>query len=199
MVNRWCLPPMMNNNMSVSTDKIKELRDQTGAGIMDCRNALLKTEGDMEKAGEILKEQSLVRVDKKSQRETSQGLVETYIHTGGRIGAMVELNCETDFVARTPEFQELAHNLAMQVAAQEPLCITEEQMPEDTDTEPEIACLLLQAFIKDPEKTIQDLITETAARVGENVRVSRFARFELGQGECRVAELSADVAAGADS
>ena len=181
MVNRWCLPPMTNNNMSISTENIKELRDQTGAGIMDCRNALLKTEGDMEKASEILKEQSLVRVDKKSQRETSQGLVETYVHTGGRIGAMVELNCETDFVARTPEFQELAHNLAMQVAAQEPLCITEEQMPEDADTEPEIACLLLQAFIKDPEKTIQDLITETAARVGENVRVSRFARFELGE------------------
>jgi len=166
---------------------------------MDCRNALLKTDGDMEKAIEILKEQSLVRVGKKSQRAASQGLIETYVHTGGRIGAMVELNCETDFVARTPEFQELAHNLAMQVAAQEPLCITEEQMPQDTDMEPELACLLLQPFIKDPTRSIRDLITETAARVGENVRVSRFARFELGQGECRVAELRADVAAGAES
>jgi len=185
--------------MSISTDKIKGLRDQTGAGIMDCRNALLKTDGDMEKAIEILKEQSLVRVGKKSQRAASQGLIETYVHTGGRIGAMVELNCETDFVARTPEFQELAHNLAMQVAAQEPLCITEEQMPQDTDMEPELACLLLQPFIKDPTRSIRDLITETAARVGENVRVSRFARFELGQGECRVAELRADVAAGAES
>lgn len=189
----------MNNHMSISTERIKELRDQTGAGIMDCRNALLKTEGDMEKASQILKEQSLVRVDKKSHRETSQGLVEAYVHTGGRIGAMVELNCETDFVARTPEFRELAHNLAMQVAAQEPLCITEEQIPEDADIEPEIACLLLQAFIRDPDRTIQDLITETAARVGENVRVSRFARFELGQGKCRVAELSVDVATGTDS
>lgn len=166
---------------------------------MDCRNALLKTDGDMEKASEILKEQSLVRVGKKSQREASQGLIETYVHTGGRIGAMVELNCETDFAARTPDFRELAHSLAMQVAAQEPLCITETQLPEDADAEPEIACLLLQPFIRDPERTIQDLITETAARVGENIRVGRFARFELGQEECRVAELSADVAAGAES
>ena len=185
--------------MSISTDKIKELRDETGAGIMNCRNALVTTDGDMEKAIEILKDQSLVRVGKKSQREALQGLIETYVHTGGRIGSMVELNCETDFVARTPEFQELAHNLAMQVAAQEPLCITEAQMPEDADMGPEMACLLLQPFIRDPEKSVQDLVSETAAKVGENIRVSRFARFELGQGECRVSELGADVAAGADS
>ena len=185
--------------MSISTDKIKELRNETGAGIMDCRNALLKTDGDMEKAVEILKEQSLVRVGKKSRREALQGLVETYVHTGGRIGAMVELNCETDFVARTPEFHELAHNLAMQVAAQDPLCITEAQMPEDTDMGPEMVCLLLQPFIRDPEKSVQDLITETAAKVGENVRVRRFARFELGQEDCRVAELAVDAATGAGS
>ncbi len=185
--------------MSISTEKIKGLRDETGAGVMDCRNALLKTDGDIEKAIEILKEQSLVRVGEKSQRETLQGLIETYVHTGGRIGSMVELNCETDFVARTPQFQELAHNLAMQVAAQEPLCITEAQMPEDTDMGPEIACLLLQPFIRDPEKSVQDLVTETAAKVGENIRVSRFARFELGQGECRLSELRVDVAAGAGS
>ena len=115
--------------MSISTEKIKELRDITSAGIMDCRNALIKTDGDMEKAAEILKEQSLVRIEKKSQRQASQGLVEAYVHTGGRIGAMVEVNCETDFVARTPEFQELVHNIAMQVAAQEPICITGEQIP----------------------------------------------------------------------
>ena len=166
---------------------------------MDCRNALVKTDGDMEKASEILKEQSLVRVAKKSQREASQGLIETYVHTGGRIGAMVELNCETDFVARTPDFRELAHNLAMQVAAQEPLCITETQLPEDADTEPEIACLLLQPFIKDPEKTIRNLITETAAKVGENIQVSRFARFELGQAASSIAELEKESAASAEA
>jgi len=185
--------------MDISTERIKELRDLSGAGIMDCRNALLETKGDLEKALQILKEQSLVRVEKKSHRAASQGLIETYVHTGGRIGAMVELNCETDFVARTAEFQELAHNLAMQIAAQEPLCITREQLPEDADTEPEVACLLLQPFIKNPEQTIRDLIIETAAKVGENIKVSRFARFELGQAECRVAELESTRAASAEA
>lgn len=108
---------------------------------------------------------------------------------------MVELNCETDFVARTAEFQELAHNLAMQIAAQEPLCINEDQIPEGIDTDPEIACLLLQPFIKDPQQTIKDLITETAAKVRENIQVSRFARFELGQAEARIAELEKESTA----
>jgi len=190
---------MTNNSMSISTAQIKELRDITSAGIMDCRNALMKTDGNMEKAAEILKEQSLVRIEKKSHRQASQGLVEAYVHTGGRIGAMVEVNCETDFVARTPEFQELVHSIAMQVAAQEPLCITSEQMPEDADVEPEIACLLLQPFIREPDTTIRDLINETAAKVGENIKVSRFARFELGQGECRLSELVTGDVAGTDS
>lgn len=185
--------------MEISTERIKELRELSGAGIMDCRSALLGAKGDMEKALLILKEQSLVRVEKKSTRAASQGLIETYVHTGGRIGAMVELNCETDFLARTAEFRELAHNLAMQVAAQEPLCISEEQVPADADVEPEIACLLLQPFIKNPEQSVRDLITEMAARVGENVRIGRFARFELGQAESRVAEPAADTAATADA
>jgi len=185
--------------MSISTEQIKELRDITSAGIMDCRNALIKADGDMEKAAELLKEQSLVRIEKKSQRQTSQGLVESYVHTGGRIGAMVEVNCETDFVARTPEFQELVHNIAMQVAAQEPQCITREQLAEDADVEPEIACLMLQPFIRDPDLTIQDLINEVAAKVGENVKVSRFARFELGRDECQVCEIKIDVATGTDA
>lgn len=185
--------------MSIPTSKIKELRDITSAGIMDCRNALLKTDGDMVKAAEILKEQSLVRIEKKSQRQASQGLVEAYVHTGGRIGAMVEVNCETDFVARTSEFQELVHSIAMQVAAQEPLCITSDQIPEDAEVEPEIACLLLQPFIRDPDKSIQDLINETAAKVGENIKVSRFARFELGQEGCRISELITTETAGTGS
>jgi elongation factor Ts len=185
--------------MNVSIDHIKELREKSGAGIMDCRGALIETNGDLAKAAELLREKNLVRVEKKSTRTADQGIVETYIHTGGRIGAMVELNCETDFVARTPEFRELAHNLAMQVAAQEPLCIDESQVPDDPDCDPEIACLLLQPFIKDPEFKIRDLVTEAAAKLRENIRVRRFARFELGQAEAGIAEIVVDVVAGTDA
>ena len=185
--------------MNITTDMIKELRAQSGAGVMDCRGALIETDGDMAKAAEILREKNLARVEKKSDRTAEQGVVETYIHTGGRIGAMVELNCETDFVARTPEFRELAHNLAMQIAAQEPICIDESQAPDDPDCDPEIACLLLQPFIKDPEFKIRDLITEAAAKVRENIRVRRFARFELGQAEAGISQIEVDVAAGADA
>ena len=166
--------------MTIPTARIKELRDQTGAGVMDCRNALLETEGDMEKAVKILEKRSLVQVQKKANRAVTQGLIEAYIHTAGRIGAMVEVNCETDFVARTDEFKELAHNLAMQIAAQDPQFISGDEVPEGADTQPEIACLLLQPYIKNPDKTIQDIIAETIAKVGENIKVSRFARFELG-------------------
>ena len=147
---------------------------------MDCRNALLEAEGDMEKALKTLKERSLFQAQKKIGRSTTQGLVEAYIHTGGRIGAMVEVNCESDFVARTDEFKELAHHLAMQVAATTPQFISGEEVPEGTDIDPQAVCLLLQPYIKDPDKTIQDVITEAIAKVGENIKVSRFARFELG-------------------
>jgi elongation factor Ts len=167
--------------MEITTERIKELRQISGAGVMDCRSALIETRGNIEEALGILKEQNLLRIEKKSERTTSQGLIDAYVHTGGRIGAVVELNCETDFVARTQEFRELAHNISMQIAAQEPLCIAEEQLPDDAEVEPEVACLLLQPFIKDPELTIQDLINETAAKVGENIKISRFTRFELGQ------------------
>ena len=166
--------------MKIPTVKIKELRDQSGAGVMDCRNALLEAEGDMEKALQALKQRSLFQVQKKAKRSTTQGLIEAYIHTGGRIGAMVEVNCETDFVAHTDEFKELAHHLAMQVAAISPQFISGEEVPEGADIEPQADCLLLQPYIKDPDKTIQDIIAETIAKVGENIKVSRFARFELG-------------------
>ena len=148
---------------------------------MECRNALLEVEGDMEKALQLLKQQSLFKAEEKRTRSTSQGLIETYIHTGGRIGAMVEVNCESDFVARTDEFKELAHDLAMQIVAQDPQFISKEQIPEGADIEPQTACLLLQPYIKNPEQTIQDIITETVARVGDNIKVTRFARFELGK------------------
>lgn len=166
--------------MQISIEMIKELRDQCGAGIMECRNTLLEVEGDMEKALQILKEKGLLKAEKKAKRATAQGLIEAYIHTGGRIGALVEVNCETDFVARTDEFKELAHNLAMQVAALSPQFVTKEEIPEGTDIEPEAACLLLQPYIRDPGMTVRDVIVETIAKVGENIKVSRFARFELG-------------------
>ena len=166
--------------MEISTEMIKDLRDQCGAGIMDCRNTLVETGGDMEKALQILKEKGILKAEKKAERETSQGLIEAYIHAGGRIGAMVEVNCETDFVARTDEFKELTHNIAMQVAAMCPQYISEEEIPEGTDVEPQAACLLLQPFIKDLTMTVQDTIVEAIAKVGENIKVRRFTRFELG-------------------
>ena len=166
--------------MKIPTDRVKELREQSGAGIMECRNALIETEGDMEKAIQILKERSLFMAEKKKERTASQGLVEAYVHTGGRIGALVELNCETDFAAHTDEFKELAHNLSMQVAAMSPQYISQEDIPEGVDMdEAQAACLLLQPYIKDPDMTIQDIINETIYKVRENIQVNRIARFSL--------------------
>ena len=167
--------------MEISTAHIKELREKCGAGVMDCRSALIETQGDLQKAAELLKERGCAKAAKKADRVTAHGLAETYVHTGGRVAAMVELNCETDFVARTDEFKRLAHEIAMQVAAMNPSFVLAEQVPPGTVIpEGEIICLLDQAFIKDPSKTIKDLMIEVIARVGENIRVSRFARFEVG-------------------
>lgn len=166
--------------MEISTAQIKELRARCGAGIMECHNSLHEAKGDMEKALEILKEKGQLKAAKKADRATGQGLIEAYIHAGGRIGAMIELNCESDFVARTSEFKELAHNLAMQVAAQDPQYVSKEEAPEGDEKEVETACLLLQPYIRDPDRTVQDVIVETIAKVGENIKVSRFSRFELG-------------------
>lgn len=165
--------------MEITTRMIKELREQCGAGIMDCRNALVCTEGDIDKALAILKENGLIKAQKKAERVALQGLVEAYIHTAGRIGALVELNCETDFVARTDDFKRLAHDIAMQVAALAPKYISEEDVPEGTEVDPAEVCLLLQPFIKDPTKTIKDIIVETIAKTGENIKVRRFIRYEL--------------------
>jgi len=159
---------------------IKELREQCGAGVMDCRNALVQCDWNIQKATEALKEQGYARAAKKADRATGQGLVEAYIHAGGRVGALVELNCETDFVARTEEFKALAHDIAMQITAMNPCYIGKEEIPADTEEGPEILCLLEQPFIKDQSRTINDLIVETIAKTRENIRVSRFTRFELG-------------------
>jgi len=167
--------------LKIPVVRVKELREQSGAGVMNCRNALLEAEGDMEKALQILKQEGFLQAQKKAKRSATQGVIEAYIHTGGHIGAMVEVNCETDFVARTDEFKELAHHLAMQVAAMPPQFISRDEVPEGADIEPQVACLLLQPYIKDLNKTVQDIITETIAKVGENIKVNRFARFELGR------------------
>jgi elongation factor Ts len=171
----------LGDNLEITTEQIKALREESGAGVMDCRNALKETGGDKAKALEILQKQGLVKAQKSSGRVTKQGLVTSYIHGGGRVGAMVEVNCETDFVARTPEFQELAHNVAMQVAAMDPAYLSKNDCPTGEEIDFQNACLLLQPFIKDPTKTIQDIVTELIAKTGENIVISRFARFELGK------------------
>lgn len=166
--------------MEISAGMVKELREQTGAGIMDCRNALTACEGNVEKALEMLKAKGLAKAEKRAQHATAAGLIETYIHTAGRIGAMIEVNCETDFVARTDQFKELAHCLAMQVAAMAPVAVSKEDIPEGQPVPPDESILLLQPYIKDMTKLIKDVIAETIAKTGENIRVRRFVRFELG-------------------
>ncbi len=167
--------------MEVSVEHIKALREKTGAGIMDCRQAILAAEGDLEKAERILREKGLARAAKKAQREAREGLIEAYIHAGNRIGSLVELNCETDFVARTVEFHQLAHNIAMQVAAMAPVYVDKSEIPEGETRPPEEVALLQQPFIRDPSKTVNELIQELIAKVGENIRVRRFSRFALGE------------------
>jgi len=166
--------------MKIPVEVVKELRSRTNAGIGDCNKALLEVGGDIEKAIEFLKERGAAIAEKKKDLVASEGVIEAYIHHTKRIGALVELNCETDFVARTHEFKELAHDLAMQIAATSPQFLTSEEMSPEVEIDPQIACLLSQPFIKEPEKTVQEVIHETITKVGENIKVRRFARFELG-------------------
>jgi elongation factor Ts len=165
--------------MEIPTTAIKELRELTSAGIMECKRALQETGCDVEAAADMLREKGHAIAKKKEERAADQGLVECYIHTGGRIGALVEVNCESDFVARTPEFKDLAHDIAMQVAATNPKYLSSDDIPEGDDSTEE-DCLLLQPFIKDPQKTVNDLLAETIGKVRENIKIRRFARFELG-------------------
>lgn len=147
---------------------------------MDCKRALEKCSGNLEAAGKLLREQGLAVAAKRASRVASQGIIEVYVHAGGRIGAMVEVNCESDFVARTDEFKKLAHELAMQIAAINPQYVGAEDVPPGETVNPSEVCLLQQPYIRDPQRTVQDLVVETIARTGENIRVRRFARFELG-------------------
>lgn len=177
--------------MAISAGQVKELRELTGAGIMECKRALEETDGNIERASDILKQQGLAKAEKKAGRAASQGVVEPYIHAGGRIGAIVEVNCETDFVARTADFRTLAHDLAMQVAATSPRYVSESDISEEEFAELErefgdrkkalaAVSLLDQPFIKDPRFAIRDLVKAQIGKLGENIVVRRFARFEVG-------------------
>lgn len=168
--------------MAVTTEMIKALREETGAGVMDAKRALEAADGDADKAKVILREQGIAAAAKRAERETANGVVESYIHAGGRIGVLVEVNCETDFVANTEDFRQLARNIAMQIAAMNPQVVSAEDPEregiEGTDEE---VCLLSQPFIRDASRTIGGLVQDTIAKTGENVRVRRFVRFELGR------------------
>ena len=191
---------------------VKELRERTGAGMMDCKKALSATDGDLEKAIDFLREKGLAAAAKKAGRVAAEGLVEAYIHGGGRIGVLVEVNCETDFVAKTDAFKELVKDIAMHIAATNPSYLKREEVP-TAELEHEQAvlaeqarnegkpekiiekmvagriekyykdvCLMEQPFVKDPDKTISDLITESIAKIGENISIRRFTRYQLGEG-----------------
>lgn len=196
--------------MEISASMVKELREKTGAGIMDCKEALAASEGSMEEAVDYLRTKGLQAADKRSARATREGVVHSYIHGGGRLGVLVEVNCETDFVARTDDFQELCKDLGMQIAASNPQYVSVEQVPEEAAAKErgileeqarqsgrpenviskivdgrmqkyyEEICLLEQPFVKDPDKTVHDLLRDNIAKLGENISVARFARFVLG-------------------
>ena len=197
--------------MEISASLIKELREKTGVGIMDCKTALKQCDGDIEKGIEYLRKKGIATARKRGGRATSQGQVQAYIHAGGKIGVLVEANCETDFTAKTEDFTNFAKDIAMQVAATAPISIDRETVPDDVlEKEKDIyatqakesgkpekiidkivegkmkkffseACLLEQAFVKNPDITVQDLLNEIIAKTGENIVISRFARYQLGE------------------
>ena len=165
--------------MEISLDKIKAVREQAGAGVMDAKKALEDSGGDIEKALDKLRDKGMASAIKKGGRKTEEGLIETYVHGGGKVGVMLEVNCETDFVARTDDFKELCHNLAMQIAAMSPIYINADEIPDDEKGSPEEVALTSQAYIRDPAVSVSDLILEAAGKLGENVKIKRFARFAL--------------------
>ena len=197
--------------MKITSKLVKELRDRTGVGMMDCKKALVETSGDVEKAIKYLREKGLSAAAKRAGRETKEGSIFSYIHPGAKLGVLVEVDCETDFVARTDDFQELGKNLAMQVAASSPLTVNREELPEDViEREREIfkaqalssgkpenvvdkivegklekfyheICLLEQPFVKNDKETVEDLLKATIAKLGENIVIKRFTRFQLGE------------------
>ncbi len=195
--------------MAIEASSVRELRDRTSAGFLDCKNALVEANGDFEKAGEILRKKGLAKAMKKSSRGTPEGRVGSYIHTNGKVGVLIEVNCETDFVAKNDVFAELVKNLCMQVAATDPMAVSRETVPQETiDKErkayneefkdkPENVrdkiidgkmesfykevCLINQPFVKDNDQTIEDLLKNAITKLGENIKISRFARFAVGE------------------
>ncbi len=196
--------------MKITSQMVKELRDKTNAGMMDCKRALGETDGDMEKAIDLLRQKGLAVAAKRADRATSEGVVACYIHGGGKLGVMVEVGCETDFVAKTDDFQAFARDIAMHVAAANPVAVSRDEVPADLiEREKEIyskqalesgkpenivekivsgkiekyiseVCLLEQKFVKNPDLTVQDLLNELIAKMGENISIKRFARFQVG-------------------
>jgi elongation factor Ts len=212
--------------MEITAQMVKQLRERTGAGMMDCKSALNETQGDMESAVDFLRKKGLAAAAKKAGRVAAEGAVGSYIHAGGKIGVLVEVNCETDFVARTEEFQELVRDIAMHIAAAEPRAVRREEVTQaDLDRERAIFrdqalasgkpanivdkivdgkiekyysefVLLEQPFVKDPDKSVGQLVTEKIAKIGENIQVRRFSRFKLGEGiEKRQDDFAAEVMA----
>jgi elongation factor Ts len=201
--------------MEVTANMVKELREKSGAGMMDCKKALAEAGGDMQRAFDLLRQKGLAAATKKADRVASDGAVGAYVHAGGKIGVLVEINCETDFVARTTEFQTLLKDIAMQIAAVNPRCVRREEVTvTDLEKEKEIyrqqalesgkpekvidkivegkidkfyseVCLLEQSFIKDQDKKVVDVINDAIARLGENIQVRRFARYNLGEGTAK--------------
>lgn len=195
----------------ITAAAVKELREKTGAGMMDCKNALVEAQGDMDKAGDLLRKKGIARASKKASRAVNEGRIEAYIHPGSKIGVLVEINCETDFVAKTDEFKTFSRDVAMQIAASSPLYVKRDGVDQETiDREMDIyreqaksqgkpeniiekiatgkldkfyseICLMEQPFVKDADKTIENLVTETIAKLGENISISRFSRFKIGE------------------
>jgi elongation factor Ts len=163
--------------VEISAETVKTLREKTGAGVMDCKRALVDAEGDMEKASVLLRERGLASAAKRAGREASQGFTEAYVHHNGRIGVLLEVNCETDFVANTPEFRQLTKDIAQQIAFTNPRALDEVEGVKLEDGE---VPLLKQEFIRDPSKTIADLVRDTVAKTNENIVIRRFTRYELG-------------------
>jgi elongation factor Ts len=211
---------------TITASAVNELRQKTGAGMMECKKALTEAGGDMEKAVDVLRKRGLASAAKKAGRIASEGMVGSYIHAGGKVGVLLEVNCETDFVAMSPDFQSLVKDLCLHIAANKPICVSSEEVTEETlARERDIArdqakqagkpeamldkivdgkmskfyqenCLLEQGFVKEPDKAVKTLINEVIAKIGENIKVRRFVRFELGEGiEKKTGDFAAEVAA----
>ncbi len=170
--------------MAIKAEDVKKLRDTTGAGFMDCKDALTKSGGDVNKATALLKEKGLKIAAKKASRTANKGIICSYIHHDSRIGVLVEVNCETDFVARTDDFQKFTKDLALQIASTSPAYLKKEDASKDlSEEELKQACLFEQPFVKDPSVTIKDYLTNVIAKIGENIVVRRFTRYQLGEAE----------------